>query len=90
VRALLEVQAHVPGVADVMDGLVTVDGELAGIALDAAIAADGKARDLVRAHKEITHARANLGQNHIVRAIEHYGKAWKHAQRAMQNAPETK
>ena len=89
VQTLLEVQAHVTGVAAVVDGLVTVDGELAEIALDEAIAAGGKARELARAHEEITHAHTNLGQNNIVQAIEHYSKAWKHAQRAMQNAPES-
>ncbi len=88
-ETLLEVQAHVTGVAAVVDGLVTVDGELAEIALDEAIAAGGKARELARAHEEITHAHTNLGQNNIVQAIEHYSKAWKHVQRAMRSAPES-
>jgi hypothetical protein len=79
----------VAGVAAVGDGLVTVDGELAEIVLDKAIAADGKAREVARAHEEFTHACANLGQNNIVQAIEYYGKAWKHAQRALKNAPES-
>lgn len=90
-RAVKELtKKHTQGIAEiqvVVDALVSADQALAQRALDAATEASGDPRDLSKALKEMAKAAKELEKGRPDKAIDHYGKAWKKAQKAISKRP---
>ena len=69
--------------------LVAVDQALAQIAIDDAVAAGGKTKEIEKAEKEMDKADEELVKGHFDHAIDKYKKAWEHALKAVKNLPKT-
>ena len=65
-----------------IDTLVHADRVLAEVALADATAASGDPHKLAQAQNELAKAAADLASGRFDHAIEHYGKAWKKAEKA--------
>ncbi len=59
--------------------LVEADSILARVAIDDAIAANGKPKEIEKAEKEMAKAEKNKDKGKYDKAIDHYKKAWQHA-----------
>ncbi|TET47891.1 T9SS type A sorting domain-containing protein [candidate division TA06 bacterium] len=63
--------------------LVEADSILARVAIDDAIAANGKPKEIEKAEKEMAKAEKDKNKGKYDKAIDHYKHAWQHAQKAM-------
>ena len=63
--------------------LVEADSILARIAIDDAIAANGKEKEIEKAEKEMAKAEKDKNKGKYDKAIDHYKHAWQHAQKAV-------
>ena len=72
-----------PDISAAIDSLVGVDEALAQTAIEEAIATDGDAKEIDKAEKEMAKAEDEYDKGNLDKAIEHYKKAWHHAQKAM-------
>jgi uncharacterized repeat protein (TIGR02543 family) len=63
--------------------LVSADRALASVAIKDAIGMGGDAKKIDKANKELGKGDAKAADNKFADAIEHYRKAWKHAQKAL-------
>jgi uncharacterized repeat protein (TIGR01451 family) len=82
-RALTRILNPPTIVASVLDSLVPADRSLARTAIDEATAAGGDAGILAEAEKQMQKAAEELANGHLPEAIEHFGRAWKKAQRSL-------
>jgi len=73
-------------VSDAINSLVEVGRMLAQIAIDDAIAAGGKAKEIEKAEKEMAKASEDISKGKFDKAIGHYKKAWERAQKALKKA----
>ena len=62
--------------------LVEADSILARVAIDDAIAAGGKKKEIEKAEKEMAKAEMEKNKGKYDKAIDHYKKAWQHAIKA--------
>ncbi len=84
VKRLLKVDAI--DVSGIIDSLVTIDAQLALDAISEAeqFAGDPKVdKELEKANKELEKAQKELDNGRPDKSIDHYKKAWKHAQKAI-------
>ncbi|TET47383.1 T9SS type A sorting domain-containing protein [candidate division TA06 bacterium] len=65
--------------------LVKADSILARVAIDDAIAAGGKEKEIEKAEKEMGKAEEDKAKGKYHKAINHYKKAWEHACKAMKS-----
>ena len=63
--------------------LVDADSLLARTAIDDAIAAGGRKKEIEKAEKEMAKAEKDKSKARYDKAIDHYKHAWEHAQKAM-------
>ncbi|TET80968.1 T9SS type A sorting domain-containing protein [candidate division TA06 bacterium] len=63
--------------------LVEADSILARVAIDDAIAAGGKEKEIEKAEKEMAKAEKDKNKGKYDKAIDHYKHAWQHAMKAM-------
>ena len=63
--------------------LVRADSILVRVAIDDAIAANGKPKEIEKAEKEMAKAEKDKNKGKYDKAIDHYKHAWQHAQKAM-------
>jgi len=85
VSKIIDLQDMVSLTGDVIGMLVQADEGLARTAIDDAISAGGDAKEIGRAEGEMTKAVDEFGKGKPDKAIDHYKKAWEHAQKAMKN-----
>ena len=84
VKSLLKAADEGADVAGLIDLLVESARTQAQDAIDAAIAAGGNQKKIDKAQIEIAKAQTELlDKNHPHHAIDHYSKAWNHAQKAV-------
>ena len=82
---------HDPTILDIIESIVGIGHSLSQTAIEAAIAAGGGQKEIDRALKEIGKAQKELDHTRkdgtpdpkYDKAIDHYKKAWKHAQKAI-------
>ena len=70
--------------------LVDADSMLARTAIDDAIAAGGKEKEIEKAEKEMVKAEKDKSKAKYDKAIDHYKHAWAHAQKAVKKHKEPK
>jgi hypothetical protein len=80
---LLKIVGHLPAVKEVLASLVTVDEELAAIAIDEAAAGGGDARFIGFARKALDQGMAEASSDRHRQAIDQYRKAWGLARKAV-------
>ena len=83
VTKLLQAEKQGADVADLINLLVGSSRVEAQNAIDAAIAANGKPKDIQRAQHELTKAQKDLGKGKPDKAIDHYSHALDKAQKAV-------
>ena len=84
VKDLMRVHGSIePEVDAVIATLVMADEELAAIAIEAATAAGGNEWYLRRAEREMQRAQYDLDRGRPDKAIDHYKKAWRYAERSL-------
>jgi predicted extracellular nuclease len=69
-----------------IDQLLQADEMLAQTALDLAIVRGGDSKEIHRAQKELARAAAFAAKGKLSQAVTHYGKAWFHATKAVEEA----
>ena len=69
--------------ADQIALLVEASQAEAQDAIDVAIAADGKPKDIDKAQHELVKAQKELDKGKPNKAIDHYGHAWEKARKAV-------
>jgi hypothetical protein len=67
----------------VLASLAAADETLARTAIDEATAAGGDPGILAEAEQQMQKAAEEVANGHLPEAIEHYGRAWKKAQRSL-------
>ena len=69
--------------------LVEADSILARVAIDDAIAANGKEKEIEKAEKEMAKAEEDKEKEKYDKAVDHYKHAWQHAQKAVKKHKES-
>ena len=82
-RELLKAEQKGADVADAIDQLVETSRSEAQAAIDAAVAAGGKQKDIDKALDDMAKAQEDLDRGKPDKAIEHYKRAWQKAQKAL-------
>jgi uncharacterized repeat protein (TIGR02543 family) len=82
-RALTRILNPPTVVASVLASLAAADETLARTAIDEATAAGGDPGILAGAEQQMQKAAEEVANGHLPEAIEHYGRAWKKAQRSL-------
>jgi hypothetical protein len=82
-RALTRILNPPTVVASVLASLAAADETLARTAIDEATAAGGDPGILAEAEQQMQKAAEEVANGHLPEAIEHYGRAWKKAQRSL-------
>ncbi len=83
VKELLKAEKEGADVANLIDILVESSRVEAQDAIDIAIAAGGKPKDIEKAERELVKAQKELDKGKPDKAIDHYGHAWDKAQKAV-------
>ena len=79
---LLKIVGPLPAVRPVIEGIVTVDEELAAIAIDEAMAAGGDERLIRLARQALDGGMAEAAADRYRQAIDQYRNAWGLARKA--------
>jgi len=82
VKQLMKIKAGPAEVDDAIATLVAIDGSLAQIALDEAIAGSGDPSYISKAESEMAKADDEIAKGKFDKAIDHYKKAWENALKA--------
>jgi sugar lactone lactonase YvrE len=82
-KELLKAEQKGADVADSIDQLVETSRGEAQAAIDAAIAAGGKQKEIDKALEEMAKAQQDLDKGKPDKAIEHYRSAWKKGEKAV-------
>ena len=80
---LLKIVGLLPGVTGVIEGIITVDEELAAIAIDEAVAGGGDERLIGLARKALDKGMAEAASDRYRQAIDQYRNAWGLARKAV-------